>query len=77
MPLTEGCTAETLYNRLEELGEDIDRLRRSHPSFATLRKLYFDSVNKKLSQRVHFPRRVERRERTRYRADSSRTGLVN
>lgn len=57
MPLAEDCTVEMLCHHLEELGEDIDELRKANPSFAELKRLYFDLLNRKLTEQ-HFRART-------------------
>jgi hypothetical protein len=50
VPLADGCTVEMLCHHLEELGEDVDELRKANPSFVELKRLYFDLLNMKLTE---------------------------
>jgi hypothetical protein len=48
MPLVEGCTEDELYGLLEELGEDVNALRKKKLKFKELEKLYYKRLDEKL-----------------------------
>jgi hypothetical protein len=50
MPLVEGCTEDELYRLLEELGEDVDALRKRKLKFKELEKLYYKRLDEKLKE---------------------------
>lgn len=50
VPLVEGCTAEALYQLLEELGADTAALKKKKATFQELEKAYYARLDEKLRE---------------------------
>ncbi len=50
MPLVEGCTSETLYRLLDELGVDTAALHKKKATFQELEKIYYARLDEKLRE---------------------------
>lgn len=50
VPLIEGCTTETLYQLLEELGVNTTALKKKKATFQELEKAYYARLDEKLRE---------------------------
>lgn len=50
MPLVEGCTIETLYQLLDELGVDTATLKKKKATFQELEKIYYKRLDEGLRE---------------------------
>jgi hypothetical protein len=53
MALVDDCTPAMLYVKLEELGINVARLRKTRPTFARLEAMYYRKLDEKLIDVFH------------------------